>query len=181
MVCMYNNKKEIAKLTLITEDIMRDVGMLQSLELEINNKKFTFYVNRYKYLEFVDRGVYKLLVFHIHHDSKSHRNQLLGYEPYKNIYYDLTYHINMNETKFVLNNINQEIAKKFKRDENIDFYTYIHNNNKNNGLIYTKVFNKLSKKFAEILSIFEKILDIFLLKPIDEWNDKEINAKKEIL
>ena len=179
MVCMYNNKKEIAKLTLITEDIMRDVGMLQSLELEINNKKFTFYVNRYKYLEFVDRGVYKLLVFHIHHDSKSHRNQLLGYEPYKNIYYDLTYYININETKFVLNNINQEIAKKIKRDENIDFYTYIHNNNKNNGLIYTKVFNKLSKKFAEILSIFEKILDISLLKPIDEWNDEEINAKKK--
>lgn len=179
IVCMYNNKKEIAKLTIITEGVMKEVGILQSLELEINNRKFTFYVNRYKYLGFVDRGVYKLLVFHIHHDSKSHRNQLLGYEPYKNIYYDLTYYIDMNETKFVLNNINQEIAKKFKRDENIDFYTYIHNNNKNNGLIYTKVFNKLSKKFAEIVSIFEKILDISLLKPVDEWDNEEINAKKK--
>ena len=39
--------------------------------------------------------------------------------------------------------------------------------------------NKLSKEFGEILSIFEIILDISLLKPIDEWNDEEINAKKK--
>lgn len=179
IVCMYNNKKEIAKLTLITEDNMDYVGILQSLELEINNKKFTFYINRYKYLGWTDEGKYKLLVFHIHHNSK-HTNQLLGYEPYKNIYYDLTYRIGTNETKFVLNNINQEIAKKFKKDENIDYYTYIHNNNKNYGLIYTKnVYHEISKKFAEIDTIFEDILDISLLRPVDEWDDEEINAKKK--
>ena len=177
---MYNNKKEIAKLTLITEDEMSCVGILQSLELEINNKKFTFYVNRYKYLEFVNEGKYKLLVFHIHHNSK-HTNQLLGYEPYKNIYYDLTYYIDMNETKFVLDNINQEIAKKFKKDENIDYYTYIHNNNKNYGLIYIKddYSRIISKKFIKITTIFEKILDISLLKPVDEWDNEEINTKKK--
>ena len=91
-----------------------------------------------------DEGKYKLLVFHIHHNLK-HTNQLLGYEPYKNIYYDLTYYIDMNETKFILDNINQEIAKKFKKDENIDYYTYIHNNNKNYGLIYIKnVYHEIS-------------------------------------
>lgn len=179
IVCMYNNKKEVAKLTLITEGIMHDVGILQSLELEINNKKFTFYVNKYKYLGFVDRGIYKLLIFHIHHNSKRNTNQLLGYEPYKNIYYDLTFYINNKEKNYVLDNINQEIAKKFRNKENIDYYTYIHNNNKNYGLIYTIFFTKISKKFAEIVSIFEKILDISLLKPIDEWDNEEINAKKK--
>lgn len=182
IVCMYNNKKEIAKLTLITEDYMDYVGLLQSLELEINNKKFTFYVNRFKYLEFGNRGVYKVLIFHIHHDSKRNTNQLLGYEPYKNIYYDLTYYIDTNETKFILNNINQEIAKKFKNEENINIYTYINNNNNNEnyGLIYTKNdYQVTSKKFAEINTFFEKILDISLLKPVDEWDNEEINAKKK--
>ena len=56
IVCMYNNKKEIAKLTLITENEMDYVGILQSLELEINNKKFTFYINRYKYLGWLMRA-----------------------------------------------------------------------------------------------------------------------------
>lgn len=178
IVCIYNNKKEIAKLTLITDDIMEGVGMIQSLELEINNKKFTFYINKYKYLGFVDRGIYKLLVFHIHHNSK-HTNQLLGYEPYKNIYYDLTFYINNKEKNYVLDNINQEIAKKFRNKENINYYTYIHNNNKNYGLIYTIFFTKISKKFAEIITIFETILDISLLKPVNEWDNEEINAKKK--
>ena len=80
--------------------------MLQSLELEINNKKFTFYVNRYKYLGFADKGKYKLLVFHIYHNSKLNTNQLLGYEPYKNIYYDLTFYINIKERDYILDNIN---------------------------------------------------------------------------
>ena len=180
IVCMYNNKKEIAKLTLITENDMDCVGMLQSLELEINNKKFTFYINRYKYLGWADEGKYKLLVFHIHHNLK-HTNQLLGYEPYRNIYYDLTYNIDMDETKFVLDNINQEIAKKFRDKEDIDFYTYIHRNNKNYGLIYIKDAHNdiISKKFIKITTIFEKILDISLLKPVDEWDNEEINAKKK--
>lgn len=179
IVCMYNNKKEIAKLTIITEKVMGGVGMLQSLELKINNKKFTFYVNRYKYLGFADRGEYKLLVFHIHHDSNLNINQLLGYEPYKNVYYDLTFYIDNKEKNYVLDNINQEIAKKFRNKENIDYYTYIHNNNKNYGLIYNKVFNKIYKKFGEITTIFETILDISLLKPVDEWDNEEINTKKK--
>ena len=45
---MHNNKKTIAKLTLITGDeVISENGskLLQSLKLEINNKKFTFYIN----------------------------------------------------------------------------------------------------------------------------------------
>lgn len=49
IVCMYNNKKEIAELILITEDRFRSPCiLLQSLILVIGNKNFTFYISRYK-------------------------------------------------------------------------------------------------------------------------------------
>ena len=53
---MYNHKKEIAKLTLITEDeILTEDGstkILQSLKLEIGDKKFTFYINNPKLIDY---------------------------------------------------------------------------------------------------------------------------------
>ncbi len=101
IVCMYNNKKEIAKLTFITESDSW-IGIFQSLELEISNKKFTFYVNRYKNPEKISKDS-QFLVFHIiNHNTRN--KIILGYDPYENMYYKLPQYK-------ILDDINQEIIK----------------------------------------------------------------------
>ena len=164
IVCMYNNKIEVAKLTLIAEDVLwHRVEHQQSLRLEIGNKKFTFYIDRYK--NFVSYDDYCFLIFYVYNDF------ILGYEFRKDIYY------NLSNCKFILKYINQETTNKIK---NKGFYTYLSKNSKYYGL-YSKFDNNHHRttKFGVINTIFEKILDISLLKPIDEWDNEEINAKKK--
>lgn len=164
IVCVYNNKKEIAKLTLIAENVLwHRVNYQQSLRLEIGNKKFTFYIDRYK--NFVSCGNYCFLIFYIYN------NFILGYEFRKDIYYNLSH------CEFILKYINQEITNKIK---NKGFYTYLSKNNKYYGLC-TEFDNNHHRttRLGTINKVFETILDISLLKPIDEWDDEEINTKKK--
>ena len=178
IICMYNNKKEIAKLTLITEDKFDNI-ILQRLKLEIDNKNFSFYINRYKNFRFntnVDNN--KFLIFHIYN------NLILGYEYSEDIYYHLTFFKNSSLTyKIILDNINQKIAEKFRKRENIDIYTYVSINNKYYGLLHTNIINdnirSKTYKLLELDEVFKTILDISLLKPVNEWDDEEINAKKK--
>lgn len=167
IICMYNNKKEIAKLTLITEDRLQySQELLQSLKFEIDNKKFTFYINRYKNFVRFKNVKYYFLVFHFYGDL------ILGYEYKEDKYYKLQY-------KFILKYVNQEIVKKFEENKIHDFYTYLINNNY--FLLRTKIDNNYHETYRplKIIKAFEKILDISLLKPVDEWDNEEINAKKK--
>lgn len=166
IICMYNNKKEVAKLTLITEDRLEySRELLQSLKLEIDNKKFTFYINRYKNYNY--KKEYYFLVFHIYYHS------IYGYECKEDKYYKLQY-------EFILKYVNQEIAKKFEENKMNDFYTYLSINNTYCGL-HTKIDNNYHETYEalKIIKAFEKILDIPLLKPVDEWDNEEINTKKK--
>lgn len=168
IICMYNNKKEVAKLTLITEDKLQySQELLQSLKLEIDNKEFTFYINRYKNYDY--KKEYYFLVFHIHNHS------IYGYEYLEDRYY------NLSSWTFILKYVKQEIIKKFEEYKSQDIYTYLSINNNYCGLC-TKIDNNYHETTYIALNIdevFEDILDISLLKPVDEWNDEEINAKKE--
>ena len=168
IVCMYNNKKESAKLTLITEDRLEySRTLLQNLKLEIGNKTFTFYINRYKNYDY--NKEYYFLVFHIHNHS------IYGYEYLEDRYY------NLSSWTFILKYVKQEIIKKFEEYKSQDIYAYLSINNNYCGL-RTKIDNNYHETTyiaLKIDEVFEDILDISLLKPVDEWNDEEINAKKE--
>ena len=174
IICMYNNKKEIAKLTLITEELKSWIGIFQSLKLEIGNKKFTFYINRFKERNDNKKNTHKLSIFLICYNSIYRYNVILGYEPNTDIYYRLYY----DEREFLLKHINQEIAKKFNDGENINIYTYLSYNNKYYGL---KVNERKTNdnNLLKLDNVFETILDISLLKPVNEWDNEEINAKKK--
>lgn len=157
IVCIYNNKKEIAELTLITGK-KSWMGIFQSLMLKIGNKIFNFYINRYKNSEKISRDT-KFLVFHnINHNTQG--KIILGYAPYKNMYYKLS-------SREMKNNINQEMAEKIEYKEH-DLYTYILFDNKRYGL--TKNNNSNEYKLLSLDLLFENALDISLLKPVSEWN-----------
>lgn len=175
--CTYNNKEEIAKLTLVTEDeiITEDeIKMLhQSLKLEIGDKSFTFYINNHNLVNYKKEGKYCFLTMYIY-DDLIFGNTIYGYEFKENKYYCLK-----NEEKLILNNINQEIAKNFRKMKNQDLYTYLLSNNEKYGMIinideYKNITYKLSKLNDKC---FKSLLDISLLKPTNEW-DKEFWDKE---
>lgn len=168
--CIYNHKKEIAKLTLITEDeIITEDGstkILQSLKLEIGNKRFTFYINDINTINYEKEDKYCFLVMHIYNNSL-YNNLIYGYEFRKDKYYCLKF-----EEKLILNNIDREIARNFQMMLKQDCYTYLLSNNAMCGMIinidkYKNITTKLVKLNDKC---FEEMLDISLLKPINEWN-----------
>lgn len=167
--CKYNNKKEIAKLTLITEDEIvtdNDIKILrQSLKLEVENKKFTFYINNSNHINYMKEGKYCFLIMHIYN------NLIYSYEFNEDKYYYLKF-----EEKPVLKNIDQVIAKKFRRMIKQDLYTYLLSNNKKCGMTISidKDKNITSKLIKLNDNCFETVIDISLLEPISEW-DKELN------
>lgn len=182
--CVYNHKKEIAKLTLITEDkIMTEDGstkILQSLKLEIDNKKFTFYINNPKVINYNKEGKYCFLAMHIYNNSL-YNNLIYGYEFKEDKYYYLKY-----EEKLILKNIDNEIAKNFKMSNNQNLYTYLLSNNKKCGMVINiDKDNNVSYKLVKLNdNCFENILDISLLKPVKEWNNNdyyEINKFDDII
>ena len=170
--CVYDNKKEIAKLTLITGDeILTEDGstkILQSLKLEIGNKKFTFYINNPKVIDYKKEGKYCFLAMHIYNNSL-YNNLIYGYEFKEDEYYYLKH-----EEKLILKNIDKEIAKNFKNMENQNLYTYLLSNNEKCGMIVNidkdkNVTHKLVKLNDKC---FESLLDISLLKPVNEWDNE---------
>ena len=177
--CKYNNKKEIAKLTFITDNIIEtddDTNiLLQSLRLEIGNKKFTFYINNPKLIDYNKEGKYCFLVMHIRSDPCLISNNLiLGYEFNKDKYYYLKY-----EEKLILKNIDKKIAGKYINMKNQDLYTYLLSNNERCGMTINidKDHNVTYKLVKLNDKCFEKLIDISLLKPVSEWNKElyEIN------
>ena len=170
--CVYNNKKEIAKLTLITEDeILTEDGstkILQSLKLEIGNKKFTFYINNPKVIDYKKEGKYCFLAMHIYNNSL-YNNLIYGYEFKEYEYYYLKH-----EEKLILKNIDKEISMNFKNMENQNLYTYLLSNNEKCGMIVNiDKDNNITHKLVKLNDkCFESLLDISLLKPVNEWDNK---------
>ena len=84
---------------------------------------------------------------------------------------------NLSHCEFILKYINQETTNKIK---NKGFYTYLSKNSKYCSL-YTELDNNNHRttKLGIIDNVFEKILDISLLKPVNEWDNGKINAKKK--
>ena len=169
--CIYNNKKEIVKLTLITgnkiiteNEIHEDrIKIPQSLKLEIGNKKFTFYVNNAEVINYRKEGKYCFLAMH------AHNNLIYGYEFKEDKYYCLKL-----EENLILKNIDQEKAMKFKMMEDQNFYTYLLSNNEKCGMIVNiDEDNNITHKLVKLNDkCFENILDISLLKPVKEWDNK---------
>lgn len=173
--CIYNHKKEIAKLTFITDNIIEtnDIVniLLQSLKLEIGDKKFTFYINNPKLIDYNKEGKYCFLVMHIRSDPRLLSNNLiLGYEFNKDEYYYLKY-----EERMILKNIDNEIAGKYINMKKQDLYTYLLSNNERCGMTINidKDHNVTYKLVKLNDKCFEKLIDISLLKPVSEW-DKEL-------
>lgn len=182
IICMYNNKKEIAKLTLITKDeIMTEDGntkILQSLRLEIDNTLyFDFYINNPKIINYKKKNEYYFLTMYIYNDFMFN-NLILGYEFINDEYYILKY-----EEKLILKNIDKEITKKFKNIEKTNIYTYLLSNNEKCGMTISidedyKITHKLVKlnnEFFKLNDDYKTPIDISLLKPVNEWNDNNNN------
>lgn len=183
--CVYNNKKEIAKLTLITEDkILTEDGstkILQSLKLEIGNKKFTFYINNPNVINYKKEGKYCFLTMHIYNNSL-YNNLIYGYEFKEDKYYYLKY-----EEKLILKYTDDEIANNFRMSKNQNLYTYLlSNHGKKCGMIINiDEDNNITHKLVNLNDkCFENILDISLLKPVKEWDNNdyyEINKFDDII
>lgn len=176
--CMYNNKKEIAKLTLITEaEKITENGIIlpQSLKLEIGNKEFTFYINNHNNIKYKEECEYYFLTMHVYSDSMFN-NLIYGYDYIEGKYYYLK-----NEEKLILKNIDQKIAKKFRNMEKQNLYTYLLSNNKKCGMaIIIDENGDITYKLVKLNDKhFERTLDISLLKPVNEWDEDNNNNYRE--
>lgn len=160
--CIYNNKKVNVKLTLITKDVIEtddDQILHQSLKLEIGNRKFTFYINDSKNINYMKTGKYCFLAMHLYN------NLIYGYEYKEDKYYYLRY-----EEELILKNIDKEIAKNFEEMKRQDLYTYLLSNNEKRGMsISIDKDHNITYRLVKINDDFFKsksisTLDISLLK-----------------
>ena len=184
ITCTYNKKRNFPKLTLITGDeIITDNGikiLSQKLCLDLydnfkmtygNIGSYTFYINNHKLIDYKKEGRYNFLAMHIYNNNNSSydNNMILGYEFKEKEYYYLKF-----EEKLILKNIDKEITKNFKNMENQNLYTYLLSNNEKCGMIVNidkdlSVTHKLVKLNDKC---FESLLDISLLKPVNEWDNE---------
>lgn len=104
-------------------------------------------------------------------------NSIYGFEVNEEKYYNL-----MCERKYILNHIDQKIARKFKNMEKQDVYTYLLKDNKKCAfeLFIFKYRGKVQTAYNLIdpSKYFEKYLDPTLFKPVSEWN-KDNNTNDE--
>lgn len=169
--CIYNNKKEIAELTLKTGDVIltEDGNTIipQKLCLYIDNKYFSFYINDHNNINYKEKGEYYFLDMHVYSNSMFN-NLIYGYDFVKGKYYYLKF-----EEKLILKNIDQKIAKKFKNNESQNLYTYLSYNNEKCGMIISiDEVNNITHKLVKLNDkCLKSHLDISLLKPINKWND----------
>lgn len=169
--CLYNGKKEKVKLTLTTEGKSSFYSwneyyggwdqystLRQSLEMKIGNKKFSFYVNNPKFIDFNNKeeGKYRFLVIYF-----KDRN-IFAYEHKEDKYYCIK---DDNYKKKILKNIDQAIAEKYKRGSNLNDYTYLLSNNEKRGLTI-KDKSKFSERYrlSKLSRVFQTKLDITLVQ-----------------
>ena len=169
--CLYNGKKEKVKLTLTTEgkswfykyngdwDYWNNYSTLrQNLEMKIGNKKFSFYVNNPKFIDFdkKEEGKYRFLVIYF-----KDRN-IFAYEHKEDKYYCIK---DDNYKKKILNDIDQAIAEQYKKGWDLNVYTYLLLNNEKRGLTI-KDKSKFSERYrlSKLSRVFQTKLDITLVQ-----------------
>lgn len=194
--CTYNNKEEIAKLTLVTEDEIitdNDIKILyQSLKLEINDKKFTFYINKAEYFDNKKEEEYYFSVLHVYNDNSAINDMICCYDFKKDKYYYLNSSLEYNISCC----IDKRIYKKYDNGEKQDIYTYYlskYDNKKfNNRLedIDTSLFSSTEDSEDYYNSDeLEEIIESYSMNLInnnsdikekelknDEKNEKELNS-----
>lgn len=165
IICYYNNQYKNAKLTLITGDEItfnNNVKILyQNLKLEIDNKKFTFYINKSNFIDFNKEGLYHFMFMYSYKHS-----MLYAYEYLQDEYYCLTH----KEKKILLDNIDQKISKTFNDINNQYTYNYLTDKDDNLHSFIIKINeNKtISIELENIEIPLETTLDITKLGYIDE-------------
>lgn len=169
--CLYNGKKERVKLTLTTENIScfnkwncewdhwdQYSTLRQNLEMKIGNKKFSFYVNNPKFINFDNReeGKYRFLVIYF-----KDRN-IFAYEHKEDKYYCIR---DDKYIKKILKDIDQAIAEQYKKGCNLNVYTYLLLNNEKRGLTI-KDKSKFSERYrlSKLSRVFQTKLDITLVQ-----------------
>ena len=169
--CIYNNKLEKCIINLRTEDyIITKNGkeISQYLEFKIGAKRFVLHVNDSYSINYEKEGKYCFLAIHICNDS------IYGFEVNEEKYYNLE-----GIQEYILNNIDPEIAEKFKNKKKQDVYTYLL---KDNGKCTLELIINNFNKEAEITynlvksnKYFKEYLDMTKLKIIGKINDNEEN------
>lgn len=169
--CLYNGKKEKVKLTLITGNIshfnkyndycdywFQNSTLRQDLEMKIGNKKFSFYVNNPKFIDFNNKeeGKYRFLVIYF-----KDRN-IFAYEHKEDKYYCIK---DDKYIKKILRNIDQAISEKYKGGCKLNLYTYLLLNNEKRGLTI-KDESKFSSRYriSKLSRVFQTKLDITLVQ-----------------
>ena len=169
--CLYNGKKEKVKLTLTTEGNSSFYSwnyyyggwnnystLRQNLEMKIGNKKFSFYINNPKFIDFDNKeeGKYRFLIIYF-----KDRN-IFAYEHKEDKYYCIK---DDNYINKILNEIDQAISEKYKRGWDLNLYTYLLSNNEKRGLTI-KDKSKFSERYrlSKLSRVFQTKLDITLVQ-----------------
>lgn len=168
MCNVHDNKEEVCNLIIRTGDkIITEDGNeepSQDMVLEVDNKKFIFYINYSKYIDYKKEGKYCFLSIYISDNS------IYGFEVNEEKYYKLNC-----IQEYILKHVDKKIAKKFKNNKKQDTNTYLLKNNKKCAFELIVDYNNGMTKFMYNLinanKYFDKYLDITLLKPVREWDD----------
>lgn len=169
--CLYNGKKERVKLTLITGYIScfnswnncyggwdQYSTLRQNLEMQIGKKKFSFYVNNPKFIDFdkKEEGKYRFLVIYF-----KDRN-IFAYEHKEDKYYCIK---DDKYIKKILKDVDQSIAEQYKKGRYLNVYTYLLLNNEKRGLTI-KDTSKFTERYrlSKLSRVFQTKLDITLVQ-----------------
>ena len=179
ITCVYNNKEEIPKLTLITNqwDEFKNIQgeyipiLRQRLKIEIGEKKFSFYVNNFDRINYNKEHSYCFSVVYVYNSC------IYGYEYQEDKYYNLT-----SKKLIIADNLDKELEKKITNMEVIDEYAYLKSNGEDRGLaliIEQESDGTFGNKLiaGNLPKAFETTLDILLLqdnKPKIIYNDDVI-------
>lgn len=176
ITCVYNNKEEVPKLTLITNqwDEFKNIQgeyipiLRQRLKMEIGDKKFSFYVNNSDFINNKEHS-YRFSVVYIHD------NNIFAYDITKDKYY----YLNGDDIGLLmLNNIDKKINHDFNNGMYLDLYTCIIKNNEKQCINIEDNLKEIKYYFVKLEDdSLKTVLDISLLqdnKPKIIYNDDVI-------
>lgn len=163
ITCVYNNKEEIPKLTLITNqwDEFKNIQgeyipiLRQRLKMEIGEKKFSFYVNNSDFINNKEH-LYCFSAVYIHDDN------IFAYDITKDKYY----YLNGDYIgQLMLNNIDKKINHDYNHNVNLDLYTCIIKDNEKQCINIEDKPKEIKYYFVKLQdNSFNTVLDISLLQ-----------------
>lgn len=180
ITCIYNSEEVFPKLTLITEkeeiktirenNTNKNIRIIyQSLKMEFDEKKFTFYINNSEPIDYNKEREYTFSVVYMHNED------IFAYEMNEDKYYHLSYKIN----DLVGSYVDPKIYDDYWNGIKPDLYTYLTPDvNERLGLII-KTFKgyKVTYDTFDLDPFFETTIDIDLIpdnKSKIVYNDNEV-------